>query len=364
MAKGRKRKQAKNSSKSGSSTSDNSFHSPSVNTSKAAGISKKQRTGELADGTVASTSTPAHAREVLSQFEFVPRDKSMANTSDSGDTSVLGKGDEDAVFSPDRDSITGIKQGVSNQDLMAKLCANGKQISTLSEQVEQLRSEIVALQMENDSLRKEVREAKEREDSLKSKIEETRFTADLADRRCEELSCYIRRNNLRIFGVDEATGRDREETPDECERKVLTLIREKLQVKISSSDIEAVHRLGAKRAARSSQTSPGASTQQQQSRPRGIIIRFVNRRVRDNVLYARRKLKGTRTLIAEDLTPRAYSLLCKVRENTAVCKQSWTKNGKVFMKTLHDRIVTVQSLADLAEHMRVCNAKASTAKTR
>ena len=150
----------------------------------------------------------------------------------------------------------------------------------------------MALQIENDSLKKEVKEAKEREEKLQSKIEEIKCTADLADRRSEELACYIRRNNLRIFGVEEATGRDgREETPEACERKVLQIFNKKLKVKVDPADIEAVHRLGGRK------TEPrhaGASTQQQQRQPRGIIVRFVNRRLRDSVLYARRELRGTR----------------------------------------------------------------------
>ena len=45
--------------------------------------------------------------------------------------------------------------------------------------------------------------ARKREEALKSELLEVRFTAGLADQRNEELSSYIRRNNLRIYGVIE-----------------------------------------------------------------------------------------------------------------------------------------------------------------
>ena len=263
------------------------------------------------------------------------------------------KNDNNEVFSPDRD-FDRAPGTVSNEDLMTKLCANSSQIARLSDNVEQMRSQILALQMDNDSLRKEVRDAKEREESLKQKVEEMKFSADLIDRRTEELALYTRRNNLRIFGVDEAAGEGSAESFEECEQKVLKLFKEKLKVNVSRADIEAVHRLGS--------TRTGSSTQQQQQQrqprqPRGIIVRFISRRVRDSVLYARRKLQGTRMLIVEDLTPRAYSLLCKVRDDTTICAQAWTKNGKVFMKTVSSKIVPVQSLAELAEHKRAHIAK-------
>ena len=337
---GRKRRQA--GSKSGASSSDSSFNSAPGSTSKVP--NKKQRTVECESDSVASAS----AKKSLSKFEFVSRDNNMADNTEC--ESVHGDKANSDVFSPERDSGT-----VSNEDLMVKLCANGKDIAKLSDSVEYLRSQLLTLQLENESLRKEVSEAKDREDKLKSKLEEVKCTADLADRRSEELSVYMRRNNLRIFGIDEA-GRDgKEETPEECEGRVLKLFRDKLKVKVERGDIEALHRLGTRKPQpqrRTPGSSPGSSTQQQQQQgaPRGIIVRFVSRRVRDSVLYARRLLRGTRALIVEDLTPRTYSLLCKVREDTAVCKQAWTKQGTVVMKTVSGNIVTVKSLADLKEH--------------
>ena len=98
---------------------------------------------------------------------------------------------------------TQANKGVTNENLMLKLCANGSEISKLSQYVDELRAALFSLQADNDKLKKEVMEARKREEALKSELAEVRFTAGLADQRSEELSSYRRRNNLRIYGVTE-----------------------------------------------------------------------------------------------------------------------------------------------------------------
>ena len=136
-------------------------------------------------------------------------------------------------------------------------------------------------------------EARKREAALKSELAEVRFTAGLADQRSEELSSYIRRNNLRIYGITEGdsswsrSGEEIEETPEKCEKKILSIIRDRLRVDVMRGDIEAVHRLGRK---------------QQKNTPRGIIVRFVSRRVRGSVIGARKNWVKSGIVIVEDLT--------------------------------------------------------------
>lgn len=262
-----------------------------------------------------------------------------------GENNFTTKMSEENVFSPDSDHSQSLLTGAAttNEDLMRKLCANGSAVEKLSQVVDELKATLFVLNTENDNLKKEVAQMKNREEQLLTKLSEVKHTAELADRRCEDLSAYVRRNNIRIFGVSEDNP-DREETTADCEKKVLGILKEKLKVNVTSSDIEALHRVGAKRANKGN--VDGAS------KPRGIIVRFVSRRVRDSVLYARRNLRGTKMLIAEDLTPRTYALLCRTRDEKAVCDIAWTKNGKVWMKTQSGRIVPVESAADLSKHKR------------
>ena len=69
-----------------------------------------------------------------------------------------------------------------------------------------MRATILTMQNDNDSLRKEVDAANKREQELKEQITEVRYVANLAERRTNDLDQYIRRNNIRIFGVPEVGG--------------------------------------------------------------------------------------------------------------------------------------------------------------
>ena len=104
----------------------------------------------------------------------------------------------------------------------------------------------------------------------------------------------------------------------------------------------ALHQLPSGTASSSAGASPSTG-----QRGRAAIVRFVSRKVRDSVLLTRKSLKGTRTVIVEDLTPRAYSLFSNVKADKEVCQQAWTKNGSVMMKAHNGSIVTIQSLSDL-----------------
>ena len=121
---------------------------------------------------------------------------------------------------------------------------------------------------------------------------------------------------MRIYGVTEGDNNGSqggEETEKECEKKILFIIRDRLKVDVRKEEIEAVHRFGRK---------------QQKDTPSGIIVRFVPWRVDDSVIRAHRNLRKSGIATVEDLTPRAYSLLWTVKDDTSVCKEAWSKNGK------------------------------------
>lgn len=281
----------------------------------------------------------------LTQFAFETRTEKAAQEDKMAT-------EADDVFVTDNDSSTSadrsMTKGITNEDLMRELRSNRNEISKLQNVIEELRSSLLATQIDNDNLKTEVAAARKREEDLKSKLAEVKFTAELADRRSEELGTYIRRNNIRIFGVPETSGGRNEEAAGACEDKMLKLFRDRLKTKVEPGDIEAVHRLGQPRKKPTPSGSSGQSGDK--SPPRGIIVRFVSRKVRDAVLYSRKLLRGTGITIVEDLTPRAYSLLCKVKSEPGVCKQAWTKNGRVVVKMPNDRIVQVDSMSDLEKY--------------
>ena len=61
-------------------------------------------------------------------------------------------------------AISRENKGVTNEDLMLKLCAKGTEISKLAQTVE-LRAAVFTLKVDNDKLKKEVAEAKRKNKS-------------------------------------------------------------------------------------------------------------------------------------------------------------------------------------------------------
>ena len=287
-----------------------------------------------------ATSTP---KEKLAKFAFeadLGSDK-MAE-SEHAETNLTG-----CTLSP-----VGKVDQPSNSDLMAKMCTFGQDIAKLTSTVEELKGALFAVREENDELKLAMAEAKRREEALREQLLEARHLAETADHRVEDLSAYVRRNNLRIYGLPELDGRKttggtatEPETSQQCEDKVVKLLNDKLKVSVSRKDIEACHRVGIR-------------NKDDQRGPRGVIVRFLSRKVNDAVLVARRSLKGTKTVIVEDLTPRAYSLLHQVKDDKEVCVQAWSKNGAVVMKAHSGKIETVRSLAFLKDEAKRSGWKA------
>lgn len=123
-----------------------------------------------------------------------------------------------------------------------------------------------------------------------------------------QLEQYSRRSCLRVFGIKESPG----ENTDDI---VCDLATNKMGVTLTQDDIDRSHRTGAKK--------PNAG------RPRPIIIKFTSYKKRSEFIRARRKLKGTKTTIQEDLTTKNQELYTK----TFKCKDvlaSWTSDGRIF----------------------------------
>lgn len=134
---------------------------------------------------------------------------------------------------------------------------------------------------------------------------------DLADR-TDDLEQYQRRNNLRVFGVEETNGED----TDNLIRK---LCQDKLGIALSESVLCRTHRVGR-------QPKPAADGRRQH---RPIIVRFVSYQDRRLVFAAKKKLKGSGITIREDLTARRFDLYKKASEKYGL-KNTWTQDGRVI----------------------------------
>ncbi|GFS10950.1 hypothetical protein ElyMa_003073700 [Elysia marginata] len=155
---------------------------------------------------------------------------------------------------------------------------------------------------------------------------------------------YLRKNNIRFFGVTD----NKNERAEETFKLVSEIIKKKLNLtQFSGLDIDKAHRVG----------------NFQANTDRAIIARFTTHRAAELVLANRRALKGS--IIAEDLTAETSQLFRKVKEMDRV-QQVWTKRGVIFFKDRdnnilkvlpHDTIQTLQKRLTQQQKTRGSNQK-------
>ena len=125
----------------------------------------------------------------------------------------------------------------------------------------------------------------------------------------DKLQQYSRRENVRIFGIPV----EKAETAELTEKKAHDLLKE-TGVNVTKNDISACHRVG--------RTTNGT---------RPVIVRFVSRRTRTDIMRNKKALrqKSTKIYINDDLTPLRAKLLQYVKRlhNT---DNVWTVDGKIM----------------------------------
>lgn len=195
-------------------------------------------------------------------------------------------------------------------------------------EVETLKSQISDQKVEVDRICEEERRIKEENRKLKDLLREREHQMWTQGMELNDLEQYSRRNNLRVYGVDD---RNFHETPEETAQKLVSLFRDKLELDISAKDIDIAHRLG--------KFSPTSN--------RPIVCRMVARTNTLKIIRERRKCKGSRVIIREDLTRRNAKLLEKVSALDFV-KSAWSDNGKIVAMLQNGSKTTVDHKTDLS----------------
>lgn len=193
--------------------------------------------------------------------------------------------------------------------------------------LEGLQTTVAALQSTVAALQGEIRQMRVENNEMKSKIVTLETKADAAEQ-------YSRRNCLRVAGVPEPTGGQTENTDE----YVIKLTHD-LGINVELNDIERSHRIGRPRAL---------------GRPRDIIVKFASYRVRRKVYGVRTqtKVKGFMGVyINEDLTRQRSQLLRKARKmvKNKNLMSSWSSDGTILVRDLHDVVHRIQSENDLVQ---------------
>ena len=121
-----------------------------------------------------------------------------------------------------------------------------------------------------------------------------------------------------------------------AERAVLDLCNTKLGIAIGPDCIDRTHRLGA----------PDSSAHNEGARPQPIIVKFTSYRARQDVFMAKRRLKGTKVVITENLTKRRFELLNRAKGLRNV-NAAWTSDGRIICLLGNGRKISINSEQDL-----------------
>lgn len=123
---------------------------------------------------------------------------------------------------------------------------------------------------------------------------------DVLDQRC-------RKNNIRVCGIEE-------EEREDIRHVVANVLTEKLGLSVAPTDIDGAFRVG--------QSSEG--------QPRAVIVSFLSNYKRNEVFYAKSKLKGTPYVIYEDLTQLRFNLLLAAKKKLGR-NMVWSSGGNIYL---------------------------------
>ncbi|KAK3910875.1 LINE-1 retrotransposable element ORF1 protein [Frankliniella fusca] len=188
-------------------------------------------------------------------------------------------------------------------------------VQLISECLKPVQSDIKEVKDDVDSLRTDI-------EFLTSKLSEKDKIIEGLQRRLAEQEQYARRNNLRIFGVDES------QQKEDTDKLVMDVAR-RIGVQIDKSQIDRSHRLG----------KPGP-------KPRPIIVKFIGYSPRRSMFTAKKALKGSGITIREDLTRERLELLKEASEAYNQ-RNVWTQDGVVMVKIGDFRPKRLKSIDEL-----------------
>ncbi len=172
----------------------------------------------------------------------------------------------------------------------------------ISPRIEKIESDIHSMKDDIDNM-------KQTRDADSKKTEKMEELLAQKDNEIDEIQQYLRRNCLRFSGIPETEG-------ENTTQLIKTLAGEKLGVQLDDRDIDRSHRIG----------KPQLVSQ---GKHRQIIVKFTSYQPRSAVLQQRKKLKGTKMVISEDLTKKRLNLLKATSKHPSV-SSAWSHDGKIY----------------------------------
>ena len=156
---------------------------------------------------------------------------------------------------------------------------------------------------------------------LQTAVKKQQESIDTLTSNLNTLEQYTRRNNIRIFGVPER----RDENTDQ----IVCQLADKLGVHMSREDIDRSHRVG-QPPQQDHQYADALRSGKTKQKARPIIVKFTSYRTKHAFMKDKRKLKGSGTVVAEDLTKTNANLLSAAYTNKNT-SAAWSIDGRVYV---------------------------------
>ncbi|CAG9822895.1 unnamed protein product [Phaedon cochleariae] len=142
---------------------------------------------------------------------------------------------------------------------------------------------------------------------IKNQISTMQKEIDANKSKLDNLILDQNKNTLVIHGIDEKSTNIYEE--------VLNVFTNIMHIQIEKTNINQCYRIGQK---------------SQRKQPRPIVVEFTQCWIRDQLFYAKSKLKGSRILITEKLSRDTLEIFKKVK--AVMGNTAWTQRGVVYLK--------------------------------
>ena len=160
--------------------------------------------------------------------------------------------------------------------------------------------------------------------TLKESVSQLERENQLLRQKLDDTEQHSRRSSLRVFGISE-------EPNENTENCVINVFKEKMGVTIKPEAVDRCHRIG-----RKNDVNKG---------PRPILVKFVSYRSRQEVYNMKKRLKGTRIVVSEDLTSHNYNLLKSAKDRCGK-QRAWSNDGRVFISH-NGSTILIKSLSEL-----------------
>lgn len=157
------------------------------------------------------------------------------------------------------------------------------------------------------SCKNKLKEQEEKINQMEKEVNNLKIELEQVKMDKDNVEQYTRKNNVRIFGIKEVN-------QENTENLVIKLCQEKLNINLTANDIEICHRVG--------------TNNNKNNRP--IFVKLISNKVKNDIYYAKSKLKGLKITIREDITKHRMEIIKTAVEEFGP-KNVWTQNGSMYI---------------------------------